>query len=367
MSVSKDLYWKNLNQMLKNDEIEFNQVAELKRDSTTLILNVKSEQLKKGVQFALDNFNEIAKLEYEFNDGQPAKITLKHLQWAKVYIENNKSVSKQVNSSALIAHSLVSVGQFLLDCYAATQQDSMEFTIYTDTKRKSLITCLFGNEFTEERSALTSMRDPLRASDISCTKFIFDSGDVASAIDKLIMNVSDRTSAPWRIRSVYVQESLKHRLNAAKNIIGRPVTEENQKKSEELAKRFGGKFISGNNLLFDVPPKYLPEPTEMDFDQIPVAINFFRTTKEAYQLANGDSKSDSQPGVRQIASIWTENIDIYYEVAAELNAEIIWSNSVGEFDKIMPSLNTPTNSKQITRFEINSNYPIICALIFVLF
>lgn len=364
MSDPKDLYWKNLNQMLRNDEVDFNQSkTELPAAQKLNLLFENSEHLKKGVKFALDNLNEVAKLEYEANDGQPTKITLKHLQWAKVFIESNQCSTSRSKSSYLNAQHFISVGEFLLDCYAAIQQQTPEFHILTDAKRKSLLTYLFGNEFTElaADSDVTSMEFQLPY--VSCTQIIFESGDVSSAIDELIMNVSDRTLSPWRIKSVYIQESLKktiyemltpERLNAANNITGPLSVEENQQSCEDLAKRFGGKFIGNHNgsvlLLFDVPPKYLPQSTERTFTQIPVAINFFRTTKEVIQL----TKADSQPGEKHLTSIWTENIELYYELAAELNAEVLWSNSVGVFEGIMPSLDAKLDSLPLARFELHS-------------
>ncbi|XP_055305889.1 uncharacterized protein LOC129570343 [Sitodiplosis mosellana] len=342
--MSDTKYWASLNEMLQKDEIEFDQPT--KSSALPLNLIFKSrESIKKGVEFALKNFNEIAKLEYEFNDGQPAKATIKHLQWAKVYIESKKSVLKPTSVSVVNAQSIVSVGQFLLDChYVATQSSLSEFKIQTDTKRKTLITYLFGNEFIEEVNTTSApLPNEFKLVDTSSTQIIFESGDVTSALDELIMNVYDRTLSPWRIRSVYIEETLKNSIwdllkSAANNIIGPKLTEENMKNCEELTKRFGGKFVNG--FLLDVPTKYLPQPTKQtDFNQIPVVINFFRTTKEAIQLVN----ADVQPDVKHITSIWTGNIEIYYELAAELNAEVIWSNSIAVFDDAIPSL-TSTES-----------------------
>lgn len=342
--MSDTKYWSSLNKMLEKDEIEFNQTTETPVSPVTLIFRNR-EQIQKGVEFALNNFNEIAKLEYEFNDGQPAKATIKHLTWAKVYIESGKNVSKS-SSSVVNAQRYVSVGQFLLDCHYA---DSTEVKIQTDTKRKTLITFLFGNDFTEEAPS-TSASSPEKFN-TSSTQIIFESGDVASAIDELILNARDRTLSPWRIESVFIEETLKNSVydllqNAANNITGPKFTDENKRNSEELAKRFGGRLISG--FLFDVPTKYLPQPRNVaDFDQIPVAINFFRTTKEAVQLV----KADFQPGAKNITSVWTGNIEIFYELIAELNADLIWSNSIAVFDDAMPSLSSRIHSEEITRFD----------------
>lgn len=61
----------------------------------------------------------ISKLEYEFNDGQPAKVTFKQLEWAKVFIDNNEIdlQSEILDGSILNAQHYVPIGEFLLNCY----------------------------------------------------------------------------------------------------------------------------------------------------------------------------------------------------------------------------------------------------------
>ncbi|XP_031638506.1 uncharacterized protein LOC116350734 [Contarinia nasturtii] len=343
MSSSSDFYWKTVNEMLRKDQIDFNQPISTSSEKLPVLrLTFKdSECLNERVQFALKNFKEIARLEYELNKAQPEKITLKHLKWAQIFIESAKEALKKENILPILnAQSDVSVGEFLLECHLLAQQNSTGgFSIQTDAKRKELVSYLLGKNFTEELSTLT----PTPSTFAESSQIIFDSADVTSAIDALISNLSDRTRSPWRIGSVYVQESLRNkmldllteeRLNAATN----GTNERKQPNGEDLAKKFGGKLICNKNgticLLIDVPPKYI-QFTDTPFNQIPIPVNFFRTTKEAIQLVKSTA-----------ASIWTENIEIFYEVATELNATIVWSNALGMFDKIMPSLNIRLDSKQ---------------------
>lgn len=349
MSNSSNSNWKTVNEMLRNDQIDLNQPT----SSVTLsveypgirLIFKDTEGLNKGFQLALKNFQEIARLEYEFNGGQPEKITLKHLKWAQVYIESGMKAKKNPNMEPVLnALSYVSIGEVLLECYLLVQQDqSKGFCIDTDANRIALVSFLFGDNRVAE-----SLSTPIEQRESDCTQIIFESADVASAIDELIANLSDQTMSPWRIESVYVQESLRNtvldlltveRLNAAYSTAADAMTSENKRlHAEELANKFGGKLVSNKNgtiyLLFDVPPKYI-QSDNIPLNKIPIAVNFFRTTKEAIQLAKSKA-----------SSIWTENIEIFYEVATELNAEIIWSNAVGEFDKCMPSLDQKIDSIQ---------------------
>lgn len=361
--MSSSEYWESLNKLLRSENLEFTDPASINIDTMIKLTFKETDSLKKGIQYALNNFNEIAQIEYEFNDGQPVKTTEKHLQWAKVFIEsstNQISTDTLDITSVLNAESDISVGQFLLDCHALVMNNPPEFHIQTDNKRKQLITKLFGNGFTEvilESSALKSVHNKRN---ISSTQIIFDSADVASAIDELIICLSDRTSPPWRIQSVYVQESLrnvicdtltKERLNAVSNGSIVPVSDAEQQKIQDLAKRFGGTLLESDNkmirLLLNVPPKYL-QPTENEsIHTIPVAINFFRTTKELIQLVKGDF----DPKKEHFASVWTENIGLLYEVTAGISAKIVWNNSIGLFDKIMPSLMMESKSNSIARYE----------------
>lgn len=368
MSTSSDSYWKTVNRMIQDEKLEFSKpISERNYLPVTILKFNDSEILKKGIRYALSNFQEISKLEYDFNNGQSTKTTFKQLEWAKIFIESGQSDHQSEsprNSSVLNAQSYVPIGKFILDCHALAQRKSIEFQILTDVNRKTLISTLFGNESMEEVvSSLADAKLDLEGPRTSCTQIIFDSADVTSAIDELIINVSDRTWSPWRIKSVYIQESLKHKIHdlltpERLNATSSSPTSNNDKiqKSDELAKRFGGKLFGSDigtvNLLLDVPLKYLPHPTENTFQRIPVAINFFRTTKEAIQLV----KSDFDSNEKNLTTIWTENIELFYELAAELSASIVWSNSVGVFDRSMPLLNDELYSQQAKRFGILSKF-----------
>lgn len=365
MSSNEDLYWKSLNTMLRNDEIDFSSVISENEDSSVLLLTYKnSEHLKKGIQYALDNPNVIAKFEYDFNNGQPVKITEKHINRAKAFIQSGFKPELIGLSTVLNACSDVAIDDFLLECYVLAQRKQADYRILTDGKRKMLISNIFGTEFSEEVSTRSVSESKYDGHDISCTQIIFDSADFESALDELVINLSDRTWSSWRIQSVYIQESLKNavydsltkdRLNATNNISGVVASQIDVRTNIELAKEYGGRFLSNDNnticLMFDVPRKYLTDTINKPYHQIPVAVNFFRTTKELIQLM----KSDYSASKKHLTSIWTENIGLFYEVGAEINSDIIWSNSIGLFDGNMPLLNSNLALKDHDiRFALNA-------------
>lgn len=353
--MSDKIYWKSLNEMLRNDKIEFTSVTPSVENSDKILRSKltigNSDELKKAVQYALKNPNEIAKLEYEHNNGQPTKITEIHLDRARQFIESeNRYESIIYTSTELDATGDIPLDVFLLNCHTwVLNKPATKYCIVADNRRKALISTLFGStKFQEEISA--QPQNVTQNSNVSsCTQIIFDSGDVASAIDQLIMNLSDRTLSSWRIQSVYVQESLrdrihemlsKEKLNATNNLNGSiALAVDDQQKNQELTKRYGGKLVTNDInticLLVDVPAKYVASAERKSFQQIPTVINFFRTTKELIQLM----RTDFDVNKRHLTSIWTENIGLFYEMAAEIQSDIIWSNCIGLLDRNMPLKN----------------------------
>lgn len=349
--------------MLRSENLKYTGPMETAKDEVLKLTFNESHCLRTGIKNALNDFKRVAELEYDFNDGMPVKITEKHLQWAKVFIERNKgeaNLETNAGSSILNAHSQISVGQFLLDCHVLALQEPHAFHIQLDSKRKPLIQALFGNCSSE--TVLGSPADEPESSGQNslCTQIIFDSADVASAIDELIISLSDRTRPVWRIQSVYVQESLKNVIYdsltaerlSANSVLGVAAIDGQVQKNEDLAKRFGGNYLKSNDglihLLLNVPLKYLQTEMGASIRRIPVAVNFFRTTKELIQLLKEDLGQSKQ----NLASIWTENVGLLYETVANINAEIIWNNSIGVFDPIMPSLNKELDS-HVARYEKN--------------
>lgn len=365
-------YWEQLNLKLRNNTIEFSR-AEPADNSETMILSKltieNSDELKKAVRYALDNPKVIAQLEYKHNNGQPIKITETHLDCVRQSIESESFCETKINTEATDATGDVPLEKFLLVFYALAMQKPPVHTIITDDRRKALISTIFGSTRFEEE--ILNRSKSVTQNKTSCTQIIFDSADVSAAIDQLIMNVSDRTWSSWRIQLVYVQESLKDRihemlttekLNAIKNLTGQNETaQRDEQENQKLAKQYGGNFVSSDDaticLLFNVPAKYLANIERTLFYQIPIVINFFRTTKELIQLMRTESDANKQ----QLTSIWTENIGLFYEVAADIDSNIIWSNCIGLFDPKMPLINSnfANTSKANNRFAFEIFFSLL--------
>lgn len=371
--MTNTAYWEELNLKLRNDTIEFSR-AEAADNSDRMILSVlaieNKDEFKKAVQRALGNPKRIAQLEYQQNNGQPIKITEQHLDYVRQTIESGifndfttieTQIDAAVAAESVNASSDVPLGEVLLTFYALALKKPSTYTVLMDDRRKALISTIFGSTKFEEEISTRPLCVP--HNDIACTQIIFDSADVSAAIDQLIINLSDRTRSSWRIQSVYVQESLKDRiyemltkekLNATNYLAGQNTTAgKDVRENEKLAKQYGGDLVTNDNaticLLFNVPAKYLANVERTRFYEIPVVINFFRTTKELVQLM----RTKSDPSDLQFTSIWTENIGLFYEVAADIESDIIWSNCIGLFDPKMTSLtgdNLASTSKANDRF-----------------
>lgn len=335
--------WETLNTMLGED-MTFNKPTS-RSDTDLPVIKLTfngSECLADGVRYAINNFQKVAEFEYNNNDGQPIECTLKHLKMGKKYIESDftKILPKETYHVGLNSLSDTSIGNFILDCHVSALERVKVFDIYTDAKRMDLITTLFGSDYVKAEVKKSEVK--LGGSKImyDCVQIILEMSDIDSAIDTLQINRADRTLAPWRITSVYVQESLKDefclalttdRWNSINNI--NKTSCQLQAPPINTVKRYSSLYTESKNgeipLVFDTPPKYL-----RDLDNAPVTINFFRTANELIQLINNDEIEQTR-----LASVWTENISLMYELVSKLNVSLIWGNSIGFFDEHIPSLN----------------------------
>lgn len=325
--------WDTLNEMLRHGQfVHTMKPTEAKTIELTYTGNRNC--LRDGVKFIFDNSNLVCQLEHQHNDEQPVECTLHHLQVAKSYCHDDL-IDKLTDDYYVDATSSRPMSLMILQCFYMRSNES--FKIHTDTKRLPLIRRVFGENFVEETTTtnVPTKRQPFVR---KCTQIVFESGDLESAIDSLFENLSDRTITPWRINSIYVQETLRNqfylsisdRLNALNTLQPLPVARSNLN-GGEWTKKFGGKYIESDNkliaLLIETLPKYVDASAD---DEVPVAVNFFRTAKEAIQLINGDDSGDVSLD-RRSASIWTENISLLYELANNLNVRNVWVNSIGLF------------------------------------
>lgn len=323
--------WDTLNEMLRDGQlVQAAKTSETKPIELTYI--GCRDDLHKGVNFMFENPNLIAQLEHQNNDEQPIECTLQHLQVAAAYCRD-ELLHQLSDHHSVDATSSQPLSLLVFQCFYAKADNP--FQIFTDSKRLPLVRRVFGKNFVEEKStaALATKR---RQFTRKCTQIVFESGDLESAVDSLFANLSDRTITPWRINSVYVQESLRDqfyllindRLTALNSGHASPVARSHLN-GAELTQKFGGKYIESDNKLIALLMETLPKYVESrDVDELPVVINFFRTAKEVIQLINGDDSGDVTLD-RRSASIWTENVSLLYELANSLNVRIVWVNSVG--------------------------------------
>lgn len=323
--------WDTLNEMLRDG-----QLVQTAKPSETKPFELRyiggRDDLHNDVKFIFENPNVIAQLEHQHNDEQPIECTLQHIQVAAAYCRDEllHQFSDHHNVDATSSQPL---SLLVLQCFYADADNPID--IFTDSKRLPLLRRVFGKNFVAEKTdaALTTNR---RRFARKCTQIVFESGDLESAVDSLFANLSDRTVTPWRINSVYVQESrrdqfyllINDRLNALNSGHASPVARSNLN-GVDLTQKFGGKYIESDNKLIALLMETLPKYVESrDDNELPVAVNFFRTAKEVIQLINGGDSGDATLD-RKSASIWTENISLLYELANSLNVRIVWANSVG--------------------------------------
>lgn len=328
--VEGSFNWDTLNEMLRDDQL-VQATKPSEANSIEMVYTGGRACLRDGVRYVFENPNLIAQLEHQHNDEQPIECTLQHLRIAESYCQD-ELVDKLSVAYRLHATSNRPLGLFILQCFYAKANDS--FKIHTDSKRLPLIRCVFGESSVEDGTVAPGPKSFHFAR--KCTQIILDSGDLESAIDAMFANQSDRTVTPWRINSIFVQETLRNqfylsindRLNALNHLQPSPVNRTNLN-GGEFTRKFGGKYIESNNkmiaLIMETLPKYIEAS---DDDETPVAVNFFRTTKEVIQLINGDD-GDRVAADSKTASIWTENISLLYELVNSLNVRCVWVNSIG--------------------------------------
>ncbi|XP_053659837.1 uncharacterized protein LOC128708882 [Anopheles marshallii] len=172
-----------------------------------------------------------------------------------------------------------------------------------------------------------------------CTMIVFDSCDLESASDRLALAWMSN-NAPWAIRSVLVQENVKDEFVQLVKGKLKPFTENQSKflksslvKALDAAKTLGAQLIQSDSDTSEVKPmlafvpgvQYLLSTNAGAVQPSPiVAINAFRTAKEAISLANTNNGGS--------VSLWTEELSLTFEVAYELRSQTVWVNSYAEFN-----------------------------------
>lgn len=205
--------------------------------------------------------------------------------------------------------------------------------LYCDSVRKQIFENLVNTQFinVSVKPWKRSKEDNAQSLVYGC-QIIFDSADISSAFTELGKAWQDNTS-PWRIRSCWIQESIKDKffaeiqsyiktgdsyfencqediLNSANQCraLGATVIQTTNKRSPALVCGLSRKNINCDHLVF---------------------VNFFRTTKDLITLVNADKYAIS-------SSVWTESISIAYEVANKVASLNVWINSNGVLNAAVP-------------------------------
>uniref|UniRef100_A0A182YRU5 Aldehyde dehydrogenase domain-containing protein n=1 Tax=Anopheles stephensi TaxID=30069 RepID=A0A182YRU5_ANOST len=221
-----------------------------------------------------------------------------------------------------------------------------------------------------------------------CTMIVFDSCDLESASDRLALAWTTN-DAPWAIRSVLVQETIKDEFVQLVKGKLKPFTDEQSKflknaqlKAIDAAKSVGAQLVQSDSDASEIKPmlafvpgvQYLLSTNTGSVQPSPiVAVQAFRTAKEAISLANSANGGS--------VSLWTEELSLTFEVAYGLRSPTVWVNSYAEFNPdcaytfrkddfcygseyavcekkvkavFTPSAATPSNSAEKNRLAIKS-------------
>lgn len=309
------------------------------------------------INAALDRYEELASIESRQNPpAAGAKTALESLQWASIIIKNLEAQKLWPElygaGDGQSAHSVqatndVAIGKVLADIFTLVLIDSCKvINLYFEAQRVELLESIFGSSLSERvntfhESAVNYSRAVIKG---MCAQVIFDTADLNSAIDALIMNLSDSENRgfQWLVNSVFVQESLRDRLmqlitnDRLDNLeITRQETDADRGKSkheriEQLAtveSRFGS-HIRRNadatlSFVMDVQQRELDtiyQPTEMR----PVSVCFFRDAADVFGMLADITVQQAPSGV----SVWTENINRLYTFVGEVSSDFVWGNLI---------------------------------------
>lgn len=170
------------------------------------------------------------------------------------------------------------------------------------------------------------------------TMIVNDSADLDSASDVLSWAFNENSSR-WKIRKLFVQESIIERFIELVQAKLRPFNEiylqdskfvEQMEEASRKANKMGLKIISNETDTNAIKPLIVIGPNRKYFDDIKnrvlpaiIVMNPFRTLKEVITLFN----VIPSPSV----TVWSENISVNYELMDKLKTMMIWINCHKKF------------------------------------
>lgn len=236
-----------------------------------------------------------------------------------------------------------SVFEIMLDLHAAMRATCVGFKLYfygenPITNEFIQLLLLYPSFSAHDGDQLTLTGEiPLHMA--YCTMIVFDSCDIESASDRLALAWTTN-DAPWAIRNVLVQENVKDEFIQLVKSKLKPFSDEQRKflsnslqKAIDAAKSVGVQLIASDSDANEIKPmlafvpgvQYLLSTNVAALQPSPiVAVNAFRTAKEAVALANSNNGGS--------VSLWTEELSLTFEVAYGLRSQTVWVNSYGEFN-----------------------------------
>lgn len=313
---------KTFNEMLRQDKLFFTEMMKNPKLATSTGYVYKGERLKAGIEYALTHFKEIADMEKKFIFNRSPQVIIAKLKAAKSFIDTYNGEPNGSTSTSIRFHWFDPIDEFLIKCHLLSLTNPDEFNVYIDGKnkcRKSQIWAIFGAPL-HELDALESSPEFFQPIDFEnrsfCMQIIFESSDLASAMDALFAERWHSSISSWGIRAIFIQESLREEVIRRLNI--NRLNDDDKLIFEKGEPVMGGEVFENSKhnikFVFDVLPKYVKCKEA-------ICVNFFRTAAEVNRLVNEIPC--------KLFSIWTEKIGLFYEVASKLNGSIIWSNSVG--------------------------------------
>lgn len=338
-----------INCFLNKRNYEFDNLSEVNYYQSEMLtwkfLNPNVENWFKNLKKA----NDIAELERANNNGQPIQTTLEQIHIANNIIK--LSDLKSIQQKAVNALNYVPITEVLVNCAQCLKNDGTQITLLLNNGRAELLKFLFEQEPIEcvenqDADLLATLQiqpSPLDKglreqynTRFAVNQVICDKSDLESAVDMLILNLSNRLPSPWRIQNVLVQENLKDKF--LEYLRNRQLSVMNDTRDQKAVidennlllfrDNMNGQLVQNDSrtisLLMNIPRKYV-DNLHVDI----TTVNFFRTPKEIVRLI----KNEKSVGY---TSLWTENIGLFYEIALSIDSFAVWNNCIGVFEDVVP-------------------------------
>ncbi|XP_050100588.1 uncharacterized protein LOC126581153 [Anopheles aquasalis] len=265
-----------------------------------------------------------------------------------MHLEDDGVVDKPTAKHRTLIDRRKSLFEILLDLHSAMRATCVGFALYfygeNPITTKAIELLLQFPAFSETRNEQLSLAGPIPAlHQAYCTMIVFDSCDLESASDRLAFAWATN-DAPWAIRNVLVQETVKDELLQLVRLKLKPYTEEQKQflkkpleKALAEAENLGAQLVQSPTDASTIKPTLallpgvqylLPESANAPQPSPIVTVSVFRTAKEAVTLANANNGGS--------VSLWTEELSLTFEVAYGLQCGTVWVNSYAELNPKCP-------------------------------